>query len=104
MNYAEQRRNVRIAGMDDLELVEIVIKDSDSNAVEVAMASSMRAQITDVFGEPRGCLTKKQRAWAEEIARRVTPISANDVPKGLPVDKPAVLQKLPMKPPRRIVP
>jgi hypothetical protein len=94
MNNAEQRRNVRIAAMTDLELLEL-FRDADIGPGEYVAFANMRA-------EGRR-LTSKQRAWAEEVARRITPIRASEAPRGAEVPTPAVLQNLPKKPPRRIV-
>ena len=100
MNFAEHRRDLRIASMLDLELLDLLLGDGEVEEDEKIVASDMRAPL--LSGERRR-LSLKQRAWAEDIARRVTPISAKDAPEGRPVETPEVLRNLPKKPPRRIV-
>ena len=101
MNFAEQRRNVRIAAMTDRELLELLCRDDDVRPDEYAILASMRAQVLNHLGEQDGHLSKKQRAWAEDVARRVVPLDAREVPRGRPVETPSVLQNLPKRPPPR---
>ena len=101
MNFAEQRRNVRIAAMTDRELLELLCRDDDVRPDEYAILASMRAQVLNHLGEQDGHLSKKQRAFAEDIAHRVVPFDAREVPQGRPVETPSVLQNLPKRPPPR---
>jgi hypothetical protein len=101
LNFAEQRRNVRIAAMTDRELLELLCRDDDVRPDEYAILASMRAQVLNHLGEQDGHLSKKQRAWAEDVARRVVPLDAREVPRGRPVETPSVLQNLPKRPPPR---
>jgi hypothetical protein len=101
VNFAEQRRNVRIAAMTDRELLELLCRDDDVRPDEYAILASMRAQVLNHLGEQDGHLSKKQRAWAEDVARRVVPLDAREVPRGRPVETPSVLQNLPKRPPPR---
>jgi len=99
MNSGEQARDARIAALDDLTLMQKLrtdIADMELNDVECGM-------VEDMYLQARGGrrLTKKQRGWSEDIARRVMPIFASDVPKGKHVETPAVLKNLPLKPPCR---
>jgi hypothetical protein len=101
--FAEQRRNVRIGGMSDRELLELLCCDDDVRPDEYAILASMRAQVLNHLGEQDGHLSKKQRAWCEEVARRIVPLDSREVTRGRPVETPSVLQHLPKKPPRRVV-
>jgi hypothetical protein len=101
VNFAEQRRNVRIAAMTDRELLELLCRDDDVRPDEYAILASMRAQVLNHLGEQDGHLSKKQRAFAEDIAHRVVPFDAREVPRGRPVETPSVLQNLPKRPPPR---
>lgn len=100
MNLAERRRDLRIAAMLDLELLDLVCNDGEVEADEFVIACNMRTQVR--AGE-RAHLSLKQRAWAEDIACRITPFSSKDVPEGRPVATPDVLKDLPKRPPRRVV-
>jgi hypothetical protein len=98
MNNAEQRRNVRIAAMADLDLLDLVIGDAETTSDERTTFMNMRA---DIRGG-RSCLSRKQRAWAEEVARRVTPLRAEEAPRGREVlPAPVLRNPLPKKPPAR---
>ena len=87
--------------MTDIELLTLLIADTDLPEYERSAFADMRVQITDTVGEPDARLSKKQRAWAEEAARRVVPLRAEDVPRGKEVETPEVLRNLPTKPPGR---
>lgn len=57
---------------------------------------------------PHACLTEPQRRWLRSTHERLTGTptyenawSAGKVPAGRPVETPAVLRNLPLKPPRR---
>jgi hypothetical protein len=96
MNDAERRRNVRIRAMSDEDLLNLVCASDfreDVTSGEYAAFANMRAN--------QETLTLKQRAWAEEVARRVVPFDARDVPRGREVETPAVLRNLPKSPPGR---
>jgi hypothetical protein len=99
VNNAVRRRDVQIAGLTDLELLGRILKDTtgDVGPGEFAAFTSMRNALTG-----RNFLSKIQRDWAEEVARRITPIDARDVPRGRDVPTPAVLQTLPKAPPGRV--
>ena len=111
MNFAERRRDLRIAAMRDSELLDMLRADDEVEPDEWVIICNMQKQLagpsrvgsTFPFRDTAPALSLKQRAWAEEIARRITPISAKHVPEGRLVETPAVLQNLPKKPPRRIV-
>ena len=98
MNVAEKRRDERIEAMSDLALLGALIADEDLDPTERSAFSDMRG---DLLSEERLGLSKRQRAWAEEVMRRITPIRSEDVPAGRPVATPAVLQNLPKRPPPR---
>jgi hypothetical protein len=102
MNLAEDKRNARIEAMDDGELLEVILNSGDLSEVEVHAFADMRAGLVDPNGPRRG-LSKRQRAWAEEVARRVVPIRAEEVPRGREVVDPVSLRRenLPLKPPGR---
>jgi hypothetical protein len=46
-------------------------------------------------------MTATQRHWAITVVRRIMPLDAAEVPRGKPVETPAVLRDLPMAPPGR---
>lgn len=98
MNYAEERRNRQIAVLPDLVLLNRVLDDDETTPDERKAFDEMRANL--LSGERRR-LSQRQRSWVEEVARRLTPISAADVPRGNPVETPEVLRHLPKKPPGR---
>lgn len=96
MNNAERRRDNRIAGMPDLELLNWVCSPAfaeDVTADEYSSFANMRTA--------RRRLMPRQRAWVEEVARRVVPFDSKDAPRGREVAVPAVLQNLPKSPPGR---
>ena len=100
MNFAERRRDLHISAMLDLELLDMLCGDPELEVSEWRAFRNMRAEIrTGSYKR----LSLKQRAWAEDVARRITPIKASDVPKGAEVETPEVLRNLPKEPPRRIV-
>lgn len=103
MNNAERRRDLKIRAMTDLDLLAMLIADGDVTSEEGAAFASMRVALCNHFGESVRCsLSTKQRAWAEDVARRVMPLDSKDVPRGREVVKPSVLRGcLPKKPPRR---
>jgi len=105
MNTAEDRRNERIAKMGDLDLLNLLIADATDGVrpEDRAAFADMRGAVADVFGESitGRRLSKKQRAWAEEAARRVVPVRAEDAPRGREVLSPDVLKNLPKAPPGR---
>jgi hypothetical protein len=102
MNNAERLRDARIANMTDVGILEWLINDADVSTDERARFVDMRAELARWAALHGGsCLTKKQRAFAEEVARRVVPIDTREVPRGKEVETPAVLRDLPKSPPRR---
>ena len=103
MNDAEHRRNVKIAAMKDPELLDALLKDPDVTEHERVSFLDMQAQLRRGYGQGSRFLSVKQRTWAEEVLRRITPVDAKDVPRGKEVPTPAVLQNLPKAPPRRII-
>lgn len=102
VNTAERLRDERIAKMGDLELLRVLVtepRDADVTDDEFSAFVDMILHV-----RAGSLLTRKQRAWAEEVARRITPVRAAEAPKGREVPTPAVLQNLPLKPPGRRVP
>jgi hypothetical protein len=98
MNYAEQRRNVRISAMADHDLLTLLLADDEVTSEEHQAFADMSGWLRS--GE-RSCLSKKQRSWAEEVARRIVPFDSTEVPRGREVQTPSVLQNLPKAPPGR---
>ena len=105
MNTAEARRDDRIAKMGDLDLLNLLLADATDGVRpdERTAFTDMRGQLADAFGEPitGRRLSQKQRAWAEEAARRIVPLRAEDVPRGREVPPPEALKNLPKAPPGR---
>ena len=103
MNLAEDKRNARIEAMDDGKLLELVLESGDLSDAETHAFADMRAGLIDP-SDPRQGLSKRQRAWVEEVARRVVPIRAEEVPRGREVESPASLrpENLPKLPPGRL--
>lgn len=98
---AEHRRNVRIAAWDDLALLDALTESHELTVDEFVAFTNMKRQISSGGERTQRHLTTKQRSWAEEVARRVTPILASDAPRGREVETPAVLRNLPKAPPGR---
>lgn len=98
MNLAEQRRNIRIAALSDLDLLDEILNSTDLDIKEHIAFTNMRSQLRT---QRHAQLSRKQREWAEEAARRCVPIDAKDVPRGRTVVTPVVLQNLPKRPPGR---
>lgn len=97
MNAAEVKRNERIAKMSDRDLLNTVLEAALEDISDAEMAA-----FADMLAKGQS-LSQKQRAWAESAARRVIPVSSGDVPRGRPVETPAVLRNLPKAPPGRTV-
>jgi hypothetical protein len=106
VNTAEKKRNARIARLTDIDLARWILHDTtgDVTGGEFEAFQGMLNALCAARGsaEFRSCLTKKQRAWGEEIAKRITPLRAEDAPKGDPVVTPDVLRNLPKFPPGRV--
>jgi hypothetical protein len=101
MNDAERLRDERLARMDDLSLLRIVTAEPRDELIskEEFNAFIDMNKKTLRYGQQ---LSTPQRSWVEAAARRVTPLQASEVPRGLEVLPPAVLQKpLPKHPPGR---
>jgi hypothetical protein len=88
----------------DIELLERVVDDVDLREGE----QDAFAEMLEGLREGRyASLTRRQREWASEVALRIGAIgyenlvSSGGVPVGRPVETPAVLRHLPMKPPGR---
>lgn len=95
MNNAETRRNLRIGAMTDLQLLGLILSDvHDLTPGEYVAFVNMRNHL-------REFLSKKEREWAEEVARRVMPYDSKDAPRGREVPLPDVLRNLPKSPPGR---
>lgn len=106
MNFAEQQRNRRIAQLSDLALLRLIVEGDhgeDVSAAELPMFIDWLAQLTSP-GSTHARLSSSQREHAREVARRILPLDAKQVPRGQEVPTPAVLQNLPKKPPRRSIP
>lgn len=97
MNRAEEIRNAEIANLDDVALLRRIV--SAGCGSEEVSDVEFKA-FTDMIAQARR-LSERQRAWAEEVVRRITPIRAADVPRGREVEPPAVLRDLPKTPPGR---
>ena len=86
MNQAEHRRDVRISAMEDRALINLIVRDTSGDVTtdEQVAFSSIRKQIasTPFDCDHRIYLSRKQRAWAEEIVQRITPIRADEAPRG----------------------
>lgn len=96
MLLAEKLRDERIAKLTDLELLRVLAKaadDGELTEVECSMCADYFAVVRS------GRALKKGRPWAEQVARRVMPLKAAEVPQGRHVPTPAVLLNLPKKPP-----
>ena len=99
VNTAERLRDERITKLSDTMLLRALVtepRDADVTDEEFAAFVDML-----LYVKSGSLLTRKQRAWAEEVARRITPVRAAEAPKGREVPTPAVLQNLPLKPPGR---
>lgn len=101
MNLAEDKRNARISATPDVELLGRVLTSGELSEAEVHAFADMRAGLVDPGGTVPSRLSRKQRSWLEEVARRVLPVDAKEVPRGKEVDVPEVLKNLPKKPPGR---
>lgn len=76
MNEAEKKRDARIAGWSDRQLVDYILAADHDDAVteiEFAAFEDMSKRLS-MFK-----LTRRQRQWAEDVARRITPIDSRDV-------------------------
>jgi hypothetical protein len=102
MNSAERMRDDKIGLMDDLELLRhLAGPEGTRNDEEISLAE-FKAFI-EMFEHVKGggFLSRKQRLWAEEAMKRITPLPAGTVPRGREVPLPLVLQNLPKLPPGR---
>ena len=102
MNKAEEARNAKIAAMDDAVLLVLVTASPRDEAIRAEEWKAFAEMAADLRSGARKKLSPRQRAWAEEAARKVMPFDLKDVPVGRPVPVPAVLQNLPKKPPGRV--
>lgn len=100
MNLAEEKRNRLISQLPDVALLKKIVEDSEVDEREKKEFTRMHDEIR--AGE-RMRLSGKQRAWAEDVLRRLTPIVAGDAPRGREVVQPECLrpENLPKRPPRR---
>jgi hypothetical protein len=96
VNNAEEMRNARIATMSDLTLLRLLTTDPGVADFEASAFNDMIRYVERV-----NSLSARQRAWAEEVARRVVPLDSREVPRGKEVETPAVLKHLPKTPPGR---
>ena len=95
---AEKKRDQRIAWLDDLALLEELLKE-ESVIGEARCVFETRHR--EIRNGVRACLSRRERAWAEETARKFMPMRAEDAPRGKEVPTPEVLKNLPKKPPPR---
>jgi hypothetical protein len=104
VNTAEDQRNARIAAMDDLEILELLLDDATGEVTDYDRGAfvGMRARVINHLGVETRRLSRKERKWAEDAARRIVPLNVKEVPRGRPVETPAVLRHLPKKPPGRM--
>lgn len=107
MSWDEATRRAGLAHRDDdLAMLRRLVDDyaTDLSDLERDAFDDMLEQLTSgAFG----VLTAKQRDWAKTVAERVGAVgydnlvSSGRVPRGREVPTPAVLQRLPLKPPGR---
>jgi hypothetical protein len=87
---------------------------SDRALLAEVLAFELRADERDAFEDmadalaraERATLSEKQRAWALAVRARFVPdyenlVSSGKAPRGREVPTPAVLQRLPLRPPGR---
>lgn len=105
MNRGEAERNARIARMTDRALLSYLATETMNNPEELSTEEC--STFADIFASldlaKGNVMTKSERAHAEEVARRITPLKASEVPIGRRVETPEVLKVLPKKPPGRRV-
>lgn len=94
MMTAEQARDERIRQLSDSQLLAY-LKSATIDAELTPYESA-------AFGAMRGRLSASQRRWACDVARRVMPLLAAEVPRGREVATPKALQILPKQPPGRL--
>jgi hypothetical protein len=94
---------------EDLRLLEDLLCNHDHalSATELEAFAGMRDDLL-AYASGKGFreLTEPRRSWLQRTLARVAPqyenlVSRGLVPRGREVPTPAVLQKLPMKPPRK---
>jgi len=102
MNEAEARRDERISRLRDPDLLELVVGRSRDEQLSPEEYAAFVKMLGDLRLGERACLSRRQRVWVEGAARRITPIRAEDAPRGREVPTPAVLRNLPKRPPRRV--
>lgn len=101
MNEAEKKRDARIAKMRDFDLLRSIVTTPKDEAVTDDEFRRFTDMLEGLKSGEIKCLSRKQRMFAEEVARRITPIDSRDVPRGREVEPPAALRVLPKKPPQR---
>ena len=75
---------------------------SQEPETEAYERSAFREMLENLEHRPHWVLLPRQRAWLEEVYRRVKPIDVSKVPRGRSVNTPEVLKRpLPLKPPPR---
>ena len=92
MNGAADKIAREVAALSDIDLLKRVL-GATGDDVTIAERDAFRDMLALILAGDREWLSKKQRSWAEEVARRIAPILAADVPRGREVPTPAVLQK-----------
>ncbi len=102
MNRAEEIRNAEIAKLTDADLLTRIVTSPRDEEMRDAEFNAFVDMLRDLKAKRQQYLSVRQRQWAEQVCRRITPIRAADVPRGREVVTPAVLRDLPKVPPGRI--
>jgi hypothetical protein len=101
MNRAEEIRNAEIERLKDPDLLRRIVGPPRDPALNDAEFVAFVDMLRELRSGRQQYLSRRQREWAEEVCRRITPIKAADVPRGREVETPAVLCNLPKAPPGR---
>jgi len=101
MNDGEKKRDEKIGLMTDLALLDLLTKEPRDEAISQVEVEAFQDMKQEMLAGRSAFLSKRQRAWVEEAAKRVVPIPASDVPRGKEVETPEVLKNLPKAPPKR---
>ncbi len=83
----------------DLKLLRSVMAPANEAERSAGESQAFGEMLSLMESGERHVLSDKQRRWALEVAARLRPVRAADVPRGREVPTPPVLQNLPKKPP-----